>query len=330
MAILDFQKPDKVIMIQSDEHKGQFEFRPLEPGYGITVGNALRRILLSSLEGFAISSIRIEGVDHEFTTLKGVVEDITEIVLNLKQVCFKQQIDGTDNETVIVSVTGQNQLTAGDLGKFTSAFQVLNPDLVICNMEPSVKFEMELTIIKGRGYVPAEENKIQGVPFGTIFIDSIFTPITNVNYAIEYFRVEQKTDYEKLVMEITTNGSIHPKDALKEAAKILIHHFMLFSDEKITLDSESKSDSDEFDETSLHMRQLLKTKLVDMDLSVRALNCLKAADVETLGDLVSFNKNDLLKFRNFGKKSLTELDDLVDNKGLTFGMNVAKYKLDKD
>ena len=330
MAILDFQKPDKVIMIQSDEHKGQFEFRPLEPGYGITVGNALRRILLSSLEGFAISSIRIEGADHEFTTLKGVVEDITEIVLNLKQVCFKQQIDGTDNETVIVSVTGQNQLTAGDLGKFTSAFQVLNPDLVICNMEPSVKFEMELTIIKGRGYVPAEENKIQGVPFGTIFIDSIFTPIKNVNYAIENFRVEQKTDYEKLVMEITTNGSIHPKDALKEAAKILIHHFMLFSDEKITLDSESKSDSDEFDETSLHMRQLLKTKLVDMDLSVRALNCLKAADVETLGDLVSFNKNDLLKFRNFGKKSLTELDDLVDNKGLTFGMNVAKYKLDKD
>jgi len=317
-------------MIQSDEHKGQFEFRPLEPGYGITVGNALRRILLSSLEGFAISSIRIEGADHEFTTLKGVVEDITEIVLNLKQVCFKQQIDGTDNETVIVSVTGQNQLTAGDLGKFTSAFQVLNPDLVICNMEPTVKFEMELTIIKGRGYVPAEENKIQGVPFGTIFIDSIFTPIKNVNYAIENFRVEQKTDYEKLVMEITTNGSIHPKDALKEAAKILIHHFMLFSDEKITLDSESKSDSDEFDETSLHMRQLLKTKLVDMDLSVRALNCLKAADVETLGDLVSFNKNDLLKFRNFGKKSLTELDDLVDNKGLTFGMNVAKYKLDKD
>jgi len=330
MAILDFQKPDKVIMIHSDDHKGQFEFRPLEPGYGITVGNSLRRILLSSLEGFAISSIRIEGADHEFTTIKGVVEDVTEIVLNLKQVNFKQQIEGTDSETVVVSISGQNQLTAGDLGKFTSAFQVLNPELVICNMEPSVKFEMELTIIKGRGYVPAEENKIQGVPFGTIFIDSIFTPIKNVNYAIENFRVEQKTDYEKLVMEITTNGSIHPKDALKEAAKILIHHFMLFSDEKITLDSESKSDTDEFDETSLHMRQLLKTKLVDMDLSVRALNCLKAADVETLGDLVSFNKNDLLKFRNFGKKSLTELDDLVDNKGLTFGMNVAKYKLDKD
>ena len=330
MAILDFQKPDKVIMIQSDERKGQFEFRPLEPGYGITVGNALRRILLSSLEGFAISSIRIEGVDHEFATIKGVVEDVTEIVLNLKQVNFKQQIDGTDNETVVISVSGQDKFTAGDIGKFTSAFQVLNPDLIICNMESSVKLEIELTITKGRGYVPAEENKISGVPFGTIFIDSIFTPIVNVNYKIENFRVEQKTDYEKLLIEITTNGSIHPKDALKEAAKILIHHFMLFSDEKITLDSETKSETEEFDETSLHMRQLLKTKLVDMDLSVRALNCLKAADVETLGDLVSYNKNDLLKFRNFGKKSLTELDDLVDGKGLTFGMNVAKYKLDKD
>jgi len=330
MAILDFQKPDKVIMIQSDERKGQFEFRPLEPGYGITVGNALRRILLSSLEGFAISSIRIEGVDHEFATIKGVVEDVTEIVLNLKQVNFKQQIDGTDNETVVISVSGQDKFTAGDIGKFTSAFQVLNPDLVICNMESSVKLEIELTISKGRGYVPAEENKISGVPFGTIFIDSIFTPIVNVNYKIENFRVEQKTDYEKLLIEITTNGSIHPKDALKEAAKILIHHFMLFSDEKITLDSETKSETEEFDETSLHMRQLLKTKLVDMDLSVRALNCLKAADVETLGDLVSYNKNDLLKFRNFGKKSLTELDDLVEGKGLTFGMNVAKYKLDKD
>ncbi len=330
MAILDFQKPDKVIMVHSDDKKGLFEFRPLEPGYGITVGNALRRILLSSLEGYAISSIRIEGADHEFTTIKGVVEDVTEIVLNLKQVRFKQQIDGTDNETVVISISGQDQLKAGDLGKFTSAFQVLNPDLVICNMESSVKFEMELTIIKGRGYVPAEENKINGVPFGTIFIDSIFTPIKNVNYKVENFRVEQKTDYEKLIMEITSDGSVHPKDALKEAAKILIHHFMLFSDEKITLDSETKSETEEFDETSLHMRQLLKTKLVDMDLSVRALNCLKAADVETLGDLVSYNKNDLLKFRNFGKKSLTELEDLVDNKGLNFGMNVAKYKLDKD
>ncbi len=330
MAILDFQKPDKVIMIQSDEFNGQFEFRPLEPGYGITIGNALRRILLSSLEGFAISSIRIEGADHEFTTLKGVVEDITEIILNLKQVRFKQQIEGTDTETAIVSISGKNQLTAGDLGKFTSAFQVLNPDFVICNMDSSVKFEMELSITKGRGYISAEENKISGVPFGTIFIDSIYTPIKNVKYTIENYRVEQKTDYEKLIFDIITDGSVHPKEALKEAAKILIHHFMLFSDEKITLDSEIKSDSEEFDETSLHMRQLLKTKLVDLDLSVRALNCLKAADVETLGDLVVFNKSDLLKFRNFGKKSLTELEDLVDNKGLNFGMNVAKYKLDKE
>ena len=330
MAILDFQKPDKVIMIHSDEFNGEFEFRPLEPGYGITVGNSLRRILLSSLEGFAISSIKIHGVDHEFSTMHGVVEDVTEIILNLKQVRFKRQIEGTDSETVIISVSNQNTLTAGDIGKFTSAFQVLNPDLVICNMETSVKIEMELTIIKGRGYVPAEENKSTNAPFGTIFIDSIFTPIVNVQYAIENFRVEQKTDYEKLVFNIKTDGSIHPKEALKEAAKILIHHFMLFSDERITLDSEIKAETEEFDETSLHMRQLLKTKLVDMDLSVRALNCLKAADVETLGDLVSYAKSDLLKFRNFGKKSLTELEDLVDNKGLTFGMNVAKYKLDKD
>jgi DNA-directed RNA polymerase subunit alpha len=330
MAILDFQKPDKVIMLNSDDFNGEFEFRPLEPGYGITIGNSLRRILLSSLEGFAISSIKIQGADHEFTTLKGIVEDVTEIVLNLKQVRFKRQIEGTDTETVIISVSNQQQLTAGDLGKFTSAFQVLNPDLVICNMESSVKFEMELTIVKGRGYVPAEENKSANAPFGTICIDSIFTPIVNVQYSIENYRVEQKTDYEKLVFHIKTDGSIHPKDALKEAAKILIHHFMLFSDERITLDSEIKAESEEFDETSLHMRQLLKTKLVDMDLSVRALNCLKAADVETLGDLVSYAKSDLLKFRNFGKKSLTELEDLVDSKGLTFGMNVAKYKLDRD
>jgi DNA-directed RNA polymerase subunit alpha len=317
-------------MLNSDDFHGEFEFRPLEPGYGITIGNSLRRILLSSLEGFAISSIKIHGADHEFTTLKGVVEDVTEIVLNLKQVRFKRQIEGTDSETVIISVSGQQQLTAGDLGKFTSAFQVLNPELVICNMESSVKFEMELTIVKGRGYVPAEENKTANAAFGTIFIDSIFTPIVNVQYTIENYRVEQKTDYEKLVFNIKTDGSIHPKEALKEAAKILIHHFMLFSDERITLDSEIKAESEEFDETSLHMRQLLKTKLVDMDLSVRALNCLKAADVETLGDLVSYAKSDLLKFRNFGKKSLTELEDLVDSKGLTFGMNVAKYKLDRD
>lgn len=330
MAILNFQKPDKVVMLQSDAFNGEFEFRPLEPGYGITIGNSLRRILLSSLEGFAISSIRIEGVDHEFSTMKGVVEDVTEMILNLKQVRFKQQIDSVENETVIISITGQTTLTAGDIGKFTNGFQVLNPDLVICNMEPSVKLEMELTIIKGRGYYPSEENKIEDAPFGTIFIDSIFTPIKNVQYTIENYRVEQKTDYEKLVLNITTDGSVQPKEALKEAAKILIQHFMLFSDERITLDNEMKTETEEFDESSLHMRQLLKTKLVDMDLSVRALNCLKAAEVDTLGDLVSFAKSDLLKFRNFGKKSLTELEDLVDNKGLTFGMNVAKYKLDRD
>jgi len=330
MAILDFQKPDKVIMNHSDEFSGEFEFRPLEPGYGITIGNSLRRILLSSLEGFAITSIKIQGVDHEFTTIKGVVEDVTEIILNLKQVRFKRQIEGTDAETVTLTVAGQDKFTAGDIGKYTSAFQVLNPDQVICQKENSVKIERELNINKGRGYAPAEENKTSTASFGTVFIDSIFTPIVNVQYAIDNFRVEQKTDYEKLLFTIKTDGSIHPKEALKEAAKILIHHFMLFSDERITLESDAKSETEEFDETSLHMRQLLKTKLVDMDLSVRALNCLKAADVETLGDLVSYAKSDLLKFRNFGKKSLTELEDLVDNKGLTFGMNVSKYKLDKE
>jgi DNA-directed RNA polymerase subunit alpha len=330
MAILDFQRPDKVIMVTSDNYNGQFEFRPLEPGYGITVGNALRRILLGSLEGFAITSIKIEGVDHEFATLPGVVEDVTEMVLNLKQVRFKQQIGGTDNEKVSFTVSKQDKLTAADIGKHTSAFQVLNPDHVICHLETNVKVTMEVTIGKGRGYRPAEENKLNNASIGTIFIDSIFTPIKKVNYTVENYRVEQKTDYEKLIIDLVSDGSVSPKDALQEAAKILIQHFMLLSDEKITLDSEEKSETEEFDETSLHMRQLLKTKLVDMDLSVRALNCLKAADIETLGDLVSFNKNDLLKFRNFGKKSLTELEDLVDAKGLTFGMNVAKYKLDKE
>ena len=330
MAILAFQKPDKVIMINSNETQGQFEFRPLEPGYGITVGNALRRILLSSLEGHAITSVKMDGVDHEFSTIKGVVEDVTEIILNLKQVRFKKQIETTDTEKVVVSVTGKNTFTAGDIAKFTSGFQVLNPDLVICNMEPSVKLKVEFIVDKGRGYVPAEENKPVNASAGLIPIDAIYTPIKNVKYTIENYRVEQKTDYEKLIFDIVTDGSIHPKDALKEAAKILIHHFMLFSDEKITLDSEEKLATEEFDETSLHMRQLLKTKLVDMDLSVRALNCLKAADVDTLAELVSFNKNDLLKFRNFGKKSLTELEDLVQSKGLSFGMNLAKYKLDKE
>ncbi|WP_228852317.1 DNA-directed RNA polymerase subunit alpha [Aegicerativicinus sediminis] len=330
MAILNFQKPDKVIMIDSTDFEGKFEFRPLEPGYGLTVGNALRRVLLSSLEGFAITSVRIEGVDHEFSTISGVVEDVTEIILNLKQIRFKRQIDEIDNESVSISISGQDQIVAGDFQKFISGFQVLNKDLVICNLDPKVSVNLEITIEKGRGYVPAEENKKSSAPIGTIFTDSIYTPIKNVKYSIENYRVEQKTDYEKLVFEIISDGSIHPKDALTEAAKILIHHFMLFSDERITLEADEIAQTETYDEESLHMRQLLKTKLVDMDLSVRALNCLKAAEVDTLGDLVSFNKNDLMKFRNFGKKSLTELEELVSVKGLSFGMDLSKYKLDKD
>ncbi|MBP6039210.1 MAG: DNA-directed RNA polymerase subunit alpha [Flavobacterium sp.] len=330
MAIFNFQKPDKVIMIDSTDFEGKFEFRPLEPGYGLTVGNALRRVLLSSLEGYAITSVRIEGVEHEFSTISGVVEDVTEIILNLKQVRFKRQIEDIDNESVSISLSGKDKITAGDFQKFISGFQVLNPDLVICNLDTKTTLNMELSIEKGRGYVPAEENKKSNAPIGTIFTDSIYTPVKNVKYSIENFRVEQKTDYEKLVFEIITDGSIHPKDALTEAAKTLIHHFMLFSDERITLEADEIAQTESYDEESLHMRQLLKTKLVDMDLSVRALNCLKAAEVDTLGDLVSFNKNDLMKFRNFGKKSLTELDELVANKNLTFGMDLTKYKLDKE
>ncbi|MFV0531880.1 MAG: DNA-directed RNA polymerase subunit alpha [Flavobacteriales bacterium] len=330
MAILNFIKPDKVILIESNEFKGQFEFRPLEPGFGLTVGNALRRVLLSSLEGFAITSINIEGVEHEFSTIKGIVEDVTEIVLNLKKIRFKQQVESTDSETVSVSISKQEQLTAGDLGKFISGFQVLNPESVICNMDKSVNLNFTFTIDKGRGYVSAEENKKANTSIiGTIAIDSIYTPIKNVKYAIENYRVEQKTDYEKLVFDIETDGSIHPKDALTEAAKILIHHFMLFSDERITLEAEETAINDTYDEEILHMRQLLKTRLVDMDLSVRALNCLKAAEVDTLGELVTYNKNDLMKFRNFGKKSLTELEELVAQKQLTFGMDLSKYKLDE-
>ena len=330
MAILNFQKPDKVIMIESTDFSGRFEFRPLEQGFGLTVGNALRRVLLSSLEGFAITSLRIDGVEHEFSTIKGIVEDVTEIILNLKQVRFKKQIEESDRETVSLSISGQDQLTAGDLQKYISGFQVLNPDLVICHMDKSVKLNMELSIEKGRGFVPAEENKKSSAPIGTIFTDSIYTPIKNVKYAIENFRVEQKTDYEKLIFDIETDGSINPKDALTEAAKILIHHFMLFSDERITLEADEIAQTETYDEESLHMRQLLKTRLIDMDLSVRALNCLKAAEVDTLGDLVSFNKSDLMKFRNFGKKSLTELEELVIVKGLNFGMDLVKYKLDRD
>ena len=330
MAILNFQKPDKVIMIDSSEFEGKFEFRPLEPGYGLTVGNALRRVLLSSLEGFAITSVKIENIDHEFSTIPGIVEDVTEIILNIKQIRFKRQIEDLENETVKISLGGQDQFKAGDIQKFISGFQVLNSDLVICNLEKGVQVNMELTIEKGRGYVTAEENKKIDSELGIITIDSVFTPVKNVKYSIENYRVEQKTDYEKLVFEINTDGSIHPKDALTEAAKTLIHHFLLFSDERITLEADEIAQAETYDEESLHMRQLLKTKLIDMDLSVRALNCLKAAEVDTLGDLVSYNKNDLMKFRNFGKKSLTELEELVVLKGLSFGMNLSKYKLDKD
>ncbi|MBQ7823389.1 MAG: DNA-directed RNA polymerase subunit alpha [Bacteroidaceae bacterium] len=330
MAILAFQKPDKVLMLEADAFFGKFEFRPLEPGYGITVGNALRRILLSSLEGFAITSIRIDGVEHEFSTIPGVIEDVTNIILNLKQVRFKQVVEEVETEKVTVTVSGTEVFKAGDIGKYLTGFEVLNPDLVICHVDPSASFQMDINIGKGRGYVPADENRNPNDDINVIAIDSIFTPIRNVKYSIENFRVEQKTDYEKLILEITTDGSIHPKEALKEAAKILIYHFMLFSDEKITLETTDADGNEEFDEEVLHMRQLLKTKLVDMELSVRALNCLKSADVETLGELVVFNKTDLLKFRNFGKKSLTELDELLANLNLSFGMDISKYKLDKE
>jgi DNA-directed RNA polymerase subunit alpha len=330
MAILDFQKPDKVLMLEADNFFGRFEFKPLEPGYGTTVGNALRRILLSSLEGYAIASIRIDGVKHEFDTIPGVKEDVTNIILNLKKVDLKQIVEDTDFEKAAVSVSGTEVFTAGDLGKVLSGFEVLNPELVICHLDPAASFQLEITINKGRGWVPAEENVVPVDDINILAIDSIYIPIKNVKYSVENHRVDQKTDYEKLVIEITTNGSIHPKDALKEAAKILIYHFMLFSDEKITLEPTENDGNEEFDEEVLHMRQLLKSKLVDMDLSVRALNCLKSAEVETLGELVVFNKTDLLKFRNFGKKSLTELDDLLANLNLSFGMDISKYKLDKE
>lgn len=330
MAILAFQKPDKVLMLEADNFFGKFEFRPLEPGYGVTIGNALRRILLSSLEGFAISSIRVDGVKHEFATIPGVKEDVTNIILNLKKVRLKRIVEDTEAEKVTVKVSGQDVFKAGDINKALTGFEVLNPDLVICHLDPDTGFQIDLTINKGRGYVPAEENQNPNDAIDVIAIDSIYTPIVNVKYSIESYRVEQKTDYEKLVLEITTDGSIQPKDALNEAAKILIHHFMLFSDEKIALETTENEGNEEFDEEVLHMRQLLKTKLVNMDLSVRALNCLKSAEVETLGELVVFNKTDLLKFRNFGKKSLTELDELLANLNLSFGMDISKYKLDKE
>lgn len=330
MAILAFQKPDKVIMLEADNSFGKFEFKPLEPGYGITIGNALRRILLSSLEGFAISSIRIDGVLHEFDTIEGVVEDVTNIILNLKKVDLKQVVDDVDFERVLINVSGKEEFRAGDIGKALNGFEVLNPDLVICHLAPGASFSIELTVNKGRGWVPAEENRNPSDDVNVIAIDSIYTPIKNVKYTVDNFRVDQKTDYDKLTIEITTNGSILPKEALKEAAKILTYHFMLFSDEKITLETTEEDGTEEFDEEALHMRQLLKTKLVDMDLSVRALNCLKSAEVETLGELVRYNKTDLLKFRNFGRKSLTELDELLSNLNLQFGMDISRYKLDND
>lgn len=330
MAILAFQKPDKVIMLEADAFQGKFEFRPLEPGYGITIGNALRRILLSSLEGFAITSVKIEGIEHEYSTIPGVIDDVTNIILNLKKIRFKQVVEDIDNEKVTINISGVETLKAGDISKYFTAFEVLNPELVICNLDSSANFQMDITVNKGRGYVPSEENRTPNAEIGVIPIDSIFTPIRNVKYSIENYRVEQITDYEKLLIEISTDGSIHPKDALKEAAKILIHHFMLFSDEKISLETTEVETGDEFDEEILHMRQLLKTKLTDLELSVRALNCLKAADVETLGQLVSHHRHDLLKFRNFGKKSLTELDEKLESLNLSFGMDISKYKLDKE
>ena len=330
MAILAFQKPDKVVMLESTDTFGKFEFRPLEPGYGTTIGNALRRILLSSLEGFAITSIRIQGVDHEFATIPGVIESVVDIVLNLKKVRFKRMIESEDSEVITVNISGKQEFTAEDISKNLSSFKVLNPELHICSMEPSVKLSIDMRIGKGRGYVPAEENKIDGAPFGTIPIDAIFTPIKNVKYSVDNWRVEQKTDYEKLDIEITTDGSIHPKEALKEAAKILIYHFMLFSDEKISLETTNEVVSNELDEESLRMRHLLLTKLSDMDLSVRALNCLKAADIETFADLVSHQRSELMKFRNFGKKSLTEIDMLIDRLKLSFGMDISKYNIERE
>ncbi len=330
MAILAFQRPDKVLMLEADNKYGKFEFRPLEPGYGITIGNSLRRILLSSLEGYAITSIKIDGIDHEFSAIPGVLEDVTNVILNLKQVRFKQTVKDIEDEKVAITISGMEEFKAADIGKQLAGFEVLNPDFVICHLDKGANLKIELTIGKGRGYVPAEENRTENDDVNQIAIDSIFTPMVNVKYTVEPFRVEQKTDYEKLILEITTDGSVHPKEALKEAARILIHHFMLFSDEKIHLETTSTEANEEFDEEVLHMRQLLKTRLADMDLSVRALNCLKAADVETLGELVRYQKNDLLKFRNFGKKSLTELDELLERLSLNFGMDISKYKLDKD
>jgi DNA-directed RNA polymerase subunit alpha len=332
MGILAFQKPDKIVLQKATEFEGFFEFKPLEPGFGVTVGNALRRVLLSSLEGYAITSIKINGVDHEFSTIKGVMEDVTEVILNLKQVRLKKAIedDELDQEKIFLSITDQESFTAGDIEKHTNAFRVMNPDLLICRMEKSVKLEVEMTIGKGRGYLPAEENRPVDAPIGLIPMDAIFTPIKNVKYAVENTRVEQKTDYEKLTLEIKTDGTIHPEEAIKEAAKILIQHLMLITDENITFDSPEDTEGDIVDEHVLHMRKILKTSLEDLDLSVRAYNCLKAAKINTLAELVRYDTNELLKFRNFGKKSLVEIENMIHEKGLTFGMDLSKYKIDED
>lgn len=329
MAILAFQKPDKVIMLEATDTFGRFEFRPLEPGYATTIGNALRRILLSSLEGYALTYVKIDGVEHEFATIPGVIENVVDVILNLKQVRFKRMIEDVEEETVTVTVKGKEVFTAADISGQLTAFKVLNPELVICNMAPSVTLTMEFHVGKGRGYVPAEENRMENAPFGLIAMDAIYTPIKNVNYLMEYFRVEQKTDYEKLILEVTTDGSIHPKDALKEAAKILIHHFMLFSDERISLELPEESKGSDLDEESLRMRQLLLTKLSEVEISVRALNCLKTAEIETFADLVSVPRHELMKFRNFGKKSLSEIDLLMEGMGLSFGIDVTKYNIEK-
>ncbi|MBA2423032.1 MAG: DNA-directed RNA polymerase subunit alpha [Chitinophagales bacterium] len=329
MAILVFQKPDKIVLQKATDFEGLFEFRPLEPGFGVTIGNALRRVLLSSLEGYAITALRIGGVDHEFSTIKGVLEDVTELVLNIKQIRLKKTTDeDLEQEKILISIKNKEDFRAGDIEKASSNFRIMNPDLVICRMERSVKLDMEIIIQKGRGYVPAEENEVKDAPIGTIATDAIFTPIKNVKYSVENTRVEQKTDYEKLIMEIATDGTIHPEEAIKEAARILIQHLMLISDENITFDSKEKREDDVVDEHTLHMRKLLKTPLEDLDLSVRAYNCLKAAKISSLSELVKYDTNELLKFRNFGRKSLMEIEALINEKGLHFGMDLSKFKLE--
>ncbi len=332
MSILNFQKPDKIVMQKANDFEGLFEFKPLEPGFGQTIGNSLRRILLSSLEGFAISAVRIAGVEHEFATIRGVVEDVVEIVLNLKQIRLKQLIadDELQSEKIYLTVTGKDEFRAGDIEEHTNVFKVMNPDLLICTMEPSVNLEMELTVTKGRGYVPADENLPKDAPIGVIPVDAIYTPIKNVAYRIENTRVGQRTDYEKLSIEVKTDGTIHPEEAIKDASRILIQHLMLITDENITFDDATASKDDIVDEHILHMRKLLKTSLEDLDLSVRAYNCLKAAKINTLAELVQYDTHELLKFRNFGKKSLVEIEELLQDKGLTFGMDLSKYKLEED